>query len=111
MRLTKKKAIEISIELWTYLAETGNDKWEWPGWEEYGEMDNDCALCEYTTRKRDDCDSCSYYEKFGYCNLEDMPYRMWTWAESMRERKKYATQFLNQLREVKDGRSTSNSDG
>ena len=29
MKLTKKKAIEISIELWTWLAETGREKKEW----------------------------------------------------------------------------------
>ncbi|GAH13108.1 unnamed protein product, partial [marine sediment metagenome] len=68
MRLTKKKAIEIAIELWTWLAETGAKyKGDWVGWEEkYGEMEADCPFCEYSDRWGDDeCESCPYFQRFG----------------------------------------------
>ena len=39
MKLTKEQAIQISIELWEWLAETGGtDQSEWPGWKKYGRM-------------------------------------------------------------------------
>ena len=50
MKLTEKKAIELSIELWTWLAETGENKNEWPEWKRHGgqyeECENDCFLCK-----------------------------------------------------------------
>ncbi len=41
MKLTQKKALMISIELWEWLKESGLQKEDWPGWEKYGEMDDD----------------------------------------------------------------------
>ena len=107
MRLTKKKAIEISIELWTYLAETGEQKFEWLEWERYGEMQCDCAFCEYDKRHSNDCEHCPYYEVFGSC--ESNPWEReaptifdnWNSAKTPKARKKYATLFLEQLRRLK----------
>lgn len=108
MRLTKKKAIEISIELWTWLAETGEEKDEWPGWEECGHMSCYCAFCEYCNRHpekdTDSCSTCPYYEKFGPCQADDenlTPYDKWEEAKTEVLRKKYASQFLVQLKELK----------
>lgn len=102
MRLTRKKAIEISIELWTWLAETGKEcKHSWPGWEKYVHMSNYCPLCEYVGRKcRDEafCSSCPYYKVFGYCILGY--YDKWYNAETIGNRMKYATMFLEQLKQL-----------
>lgn len=109
MRLTKKKAIEISIELWTWLVETGSDeKFMWSGWEKYGQMLNDCALCEYGGRRAlrtaidCACDFCPYSQKFEECcnEAEDTPYDKWEEATDKAERKKYATEFLEQLKQL-----------
>ena len=52
MKLTRKKAISISIELWTWLAETGSEyKHEWPGWKKYGAMVLACPFCEYSRQR------------------------------------------------------------
>ena len=53
MRLTQKLALKITLELWTWLAETGRKKGRWPGWKEYGGIRafyEGCAFCEYKRR-------------------------------------------------------------
>jgi len=101
MRLTKKKAIDISIELWIWLAETGSEfKSRWEGWDKYEEMFCYCALCEYAFR-HGDCNDCPYYKKFGECCEDTHPYHQWENAESIEERRKYAELFLEQLRQLK----------
>ena len=95
MKLTKKKAIEISIELWTWMADTGRKcKRSWTGWEKYGRMQDDCALCEYTKEPLDACNDCptDCYESAFYD---------WRKAENKGERKKYAALFLAELKELK----------
>lgn len=100
MKLTKKKAIDVSIELWTWLAETGaRDKLDWEGWDKYGEMESDCALCEYSTQHNGEgCGNCPYYQQYGFCDNDDAQYAKWAGSETARARKKYASQFLEQLR-------------
>lgn len=106
MGLTKKKAISISLELWTWLAETGGLKPYWPGWEKYGEMIAHCALCEYNfyrlsvKRIGGDCPYCPYFEKFGHCS-KDTPYFEWSVAHLEKDRKRYAGEFLAQLKELR----------
>jgi len=111
MKLTEKKAIEISIELWTWLAETGASfKFEWSGWEKYGMMANDCALCELSFPRRypradDACDHCPYNKRFGPCQShiwggELTPYDKWCEARTKKGRKLYASKFLEQLKEL-----------
>ena len=102
--MTEKKARGIAIKLWTWLAKTGKeDKTEWPGWEKYGRMENDCPLCEYGLRKRkvDEpiCHYCTYMEVFGGCmSGKTQYYVLWSEAETPEERKKYAKLFLEQLK-------------
>jgi len=97
MKLTRKKAIAISIELWTSLAETGKHKWDWGGWRKYGLMAAYCPFCEFSAQQEGmGCDSCPYYQEFGDC-VDDTPYRLWCNAETEEERKKYAKEFLAQL--------------
>lgn len=103
MRLTKKKAIELSIELWTWLAETGKEKEDWPSWEQYGETTCECFLCEYSDRHPTAVNpyvcyaSCPYYQRFGCCYRDKEPYDLWLCAKTARTRKKYAKLFLEQL--------------
>ena len=98
MRLTKKKAIEISIELWEWLAETGKRKGCWDGWDKYGRMTAGCALCEYDKQHGDSCESCPYYECYEDCEEAGKPYNLWHYARTRQTRKKYAKLFLEQLR-------------
>ena len=66
--LTKKLALEITEELWTWLAEEdGRKKEDWPGWEKYGEMRLDCPLCEYALPRGECLENCPYHLKFGPC--------------------------------------------
>lgn len=107
-RLTKKKALEITKELWEWLAETGEDyKGEWPGWKKYkaygnskrsGRFDSHCGLCEYARRKShvDTCSYCPLYGKWvagdseSNCLESDSPFSLWEQAEDIRSRRKYA---------------------
>lgn len=101
MKLTKKKAIEISIELWTFLAETGKEKSDWEGWEEYREMDYLCPLCEYATSKgMRNCRSCPYWEKFRWCYSWRKPFWHWEDVSMTKTKKKYAKLFLEQLKQL-----------
>jgi len=109
MRLSRKKAIELCIELWTWLAKTGQEKWEWPGWEIYGrDIANDCWFCEYTARQNNGfiCgfggdNVCLYYVKYGHCNSKKTFYYQWDHAKTPRTRKKYAKLFLGQIKQCK----------
>ncbi len=101
MRLTKKLALQITEELWTWLAEEdGRKKEDWPEWGKYREMDHDCALCEYTgleSRFKEDCSGCPYREKFCHCQNELSPYNDW-WATG---KKIHAQAFLEQIRSLR----------
>ena len=97
MRLTKKKAIELSIEKWTDLAETGDEGIE--DWHTE-EFKADCALCEYDQRHLGWCSSCPYQYRFTFCILWESPYEKWANARTTTGRKKYASEFLAQLKEL-----------
>lgn len=104
MKLTKKKAIGLSVELWEWLAETGKGKWDWPRWEEFGVVESACFLCEYQEQRDPDdidCIDCPYCKKFGQCDSGSTPYLLWAGATTMAKRKKYAKLLLEQLRELK----------
>ncbi len=111
MKLTKKRSITLSIELWEWCAETGKYKEEWPGWEKYGGGDGYCFLCEYSKEQRKKmkagsvCGYCPYYKKFNGClwarpGLPLPPFGEWNNARTPKDRKKYAKLFLAQLKEL-----------
>ena len=103
MILTEKKAIELTLELWRWLAETGEDKKRWGKWREYGKMLNDCFFCEYRERRRSECQSsCPYFKKYGGCfgDNNDAPYALWGRARTPKDRKKYANEIVKQLEEL-----------
>ena len=106
MKLTAKRAVVLSIELWEWLAETGLDKEGWPKWKRNGgkysdEIEGDCFLCEYA---QGGCGKCPYDIKYGECICGDMNaptlYDEWEVAGTEEDAKKYAKQFLEQLKEI-----------
>ena len=106
MRLTKKKAIELSLEKWEDHVKTGKDnaKWDWHEKHKRGTFLADCALCEYGYRQRgtgDKCRNCPYHQKFGHCNSTGYPYFTWVFAVTQKERRESASLFLAQLKELK----------
>ena len=101
MRLTRKKAIDLCIELWTWLAETGKTKEDWPEWEKYDPVMSDCWFCEYVNQRKnysDRCKSCPYNRKYGHCYNPESYYDCWEDAETPRTRRKYAKLFLEQIK-------------
>ena len=106
MELTKEQAIDKSIELWEFLAKTGDGKGNWSRWGEFKLMgSNFCFLCEYDVNlgslevTNDGCPHCPYFQKFGSC--ENGVYAGWQDAVTRINRKKYAKLFLEQLKELK----------
>lgn len=105
MELTERQAVEKSIELWTWLAETGKNKNDWPKWEcmggQYPDVMSHCFLCEYNDRNGGDypenCFFCPYYAEYGSCKEGKSPFSKWCVVETTAARRKYARRFLNQL--------------
>lgn len=113
MRLTRKKVIELTKELWTWMRETGLSKSMWPKWKdnggEYDDADCHCFFCEYQVRKEkrvstkelrtmEGCGFCPYFVKYEYCNAPGTPFYNWDYSRDLRTRKKYAKKFLEQLK-------------
>lgn len=106
MRLTKKRALDISIELWEWMAKTGsNYKGDWPGWEKYGEMFNYCPLCEYAGAVKIETNRCKKcllkWGAFGCERQGESQYLKWDDALTKADRKKYAGLFVKQLKEIR----------
>ena len=106
MRLSRKKAIELCIELWTLLAKTGNEKWYWTECEKYGDIDNNCLFCEYDEKQKERYDSgraCKYCPLIKKLDIHcmDSYYCKWCNAKTPRTRKKYAKLFLEQIKQCK----------
>lgn len=115
MKLTRKKAIELCIELWTWLAETGAKKRYWPKWAEYGNAAFNCPFCEYSRQQAekkgegylslsDTCPYCPFGGKQFRCN--SLYFNDWKIAQDEDEKditkcKKYAKLFLGQIKELK----------
>ena len=112
MKLTERHAIEKSIELWTWLAETGNRKGDWDGWGEWkGELQKHCFLCEYSLQEGGGypgCLHCPYYAKYDERCFPKFgsPYLEWENARSEHDKKKYAKLFLNELKALLDDKET-----
>ena len=106
MELTERESIDKSIELWTWLAETGREKYGWPEWDwnggGYEEVESDCFLCEYRSQHSDLCyKDCPYSQKFGGCFTGEVPYyKFWDKSDTEEGNKKYASLFLEQLKQL-----------
>ncbi len=68
-KLTKKKTLRICAELWEWVAKQDLSdredrhmiKYDWPGWEKYGAMENNCPCCQYSNDDKTGiiiCDIC-----------------------------------------------------
>lgn len=106
MRLTLELAKKICLELWTFCAETGEGKEDWPGWEtyaHYGYFPALCPFCRYDEEMNAEeymgaCEYCPIEAEFGDCS--ETYYQAWLEAKQKRTRKKYARLFLEQLKEL-----------
>ena len=122
----EKEALGNTIEEWTWLAETGGCKGDWPDWDSNGGSHKDdklygCFLCQYyletfypgednirVTTEEGVCTHCIYAKKFCSCfkggsyvqEWEDADYFSSTKAQITRQRKKYAKLILKQLKEL-----------
>lgn len=110
-RLTKKQAIDRTIELWEWLAESGAEsKARWAGWQEYGYVAHYCPLCQYNNQRGGtsyvdgDCKFCPYFRRFQRCTTRDETtiFDKWAHAKNEKKLKKYAKLFLEQMYEVRD---------
>jgi len=81
MILTRRRALEITKELWEWMRDTkaksAGAKFEWPGWSTYGRMESNCPCCEYDEQNNGKmCENCPLYTAFhGNCLEEDSLYR------------------------------------
>lgn len=104
MELTARRAVELSIDLWTWLGKTGKEKEDWPEWEwnggQYPKVGSDCFLCEHDSAEKNSCEACPYYIKYTRCTNAGTPFAKWCNAEDEGESKKFAKQFLNQLKKI-----------
>ena len=95
--MTAIEAMEISVELWTWVVVTNGRKCDWPGWERYGEMDCDCALCQYTVYG---CELCPMFGHwgggYGSCVHDGTNYSKWDGTEG-EEKQKWATVVRDSL--------------
>lgn len=106
MKLSRKKSVKFCIELWTWCAKTGEDKEDWPRWDEFKGICNNCWFCEYDynqwlkheTHSLSECFYCPLKERFGHCTKA--AYGKWVEAKIRRTRKKYATLFLAQIKDI-----------
>ena len=117
MKLTRKKAIALCIELWTWLAKTGQLKKDWPEWGKYDPIRYNCWFCEYDDRRLianghsgytdtemggHRCEKCPFQEGFNGC-YDKTIYRKWEDAATSEDRKKYAKLFLGQIKSIEQG--------
>ena len=108
-RLTKRKALEITTELWQWMVENpGNLKYQWPGWEKYGEMYGACACCEYVVRHdhKHTCTFCPLYGKWSnkehsICN--EGPYDDWERSIDSKARTKHALAIVELCKKELEG--------
>ena len=112
--MTKKDALDLSIELWEWMARTGAElKEDWPGFEDIREDDMpvyECFMCEYASGKGG-CEDCPYFQDHAHrCYIFEWevctqghyaPFDEWEEARTIEERKIHAAAFLVELREVR----------
>jgi hypothetical protein len=83
----KKRALEICLELWEWLAdEDGRQKYGWPGWAEHGDMLHNCPCCEEAHPgvheddfEAENCNACLLWPGQGRtaCEKAGSPYAEW----------------------------------
>ncbi len=96
-RLTKRRALEIGLRLWNWLArDSSRSKKDWPGWKQVGEMDADCPCCEYMWQHKQHCGNCLVRWPHGLlCTEKGSPFRQW--YQCRKDKRKTAAQKVAQL--------------
>ncbi len=84
MRLTEKKTIEQTVQIWEGRAKNGCK-----------DLSEPCPLCKYASHH---CHRCPYGKVYGSCCEDETYYLKWVDAMTPKTRKKYATLLLEQLR-------------
>jgi len=103
MRLTKRIALDLTIELWTWCAETGEHKIQWPKWEKYGGMDCYFFLCEYHSShkgKSSEICNCPLCDET-HTGCYSYSFGNWTYSRTIEDKKKYAGLFLDELKQIR----------
>lgn len=105
MRLTKKKAKEISVEVWQYLYDNPEieSKIDLPDkmFNKIKKIYNNCPLCEYFQLRLTMKKCPLNISKFDYTCAADCAngfYNKWRYSETKRERKKYAGIILKMIK-------------
>lgn len=102
MKLTKKRALKLTIELWQWLYDNPkSEKRYWLGWRKnkgrYTAV-GDCFACEYAFRslKKVGCDKCPLLQLWpDGCMENTSPYIQWTKTRDIELRKKYAKSIID----------------
>jgi hypothetical protein len=104
MKAEEKKAIENTIELWTWLHESGDKRKQcWGGWKSHGgrhaSCRNYCFLCDYAAPSSEaECAvKCPYGKLYGRCTNNGLPFDRWVNATTPEVRKYWAGEALKQL--------------
>ena len=103
MKLTKKKVLELTMELWQWLYDNpGSGKCDWPGWQMNGGANKavcNCFACEYAfnSLKNGGCFDCPLLPLWpgGGCVEESSLYCQWTKTRDIELRKKYAKGIID----------------
>ncbi len=119
MRLSRKKAFELCIMVWTWCARTGKEKDDWPKWEKYKKYNKpsgsatlyECWFCEYGYQRRGEshsekCKSCPYYKDYGFCfdtNIGPSYYKLWEDSDPKADK-------VNQVRSLREKERRSYED-
>jgi hypothetical protein len=87
MKLTLIQALEMTAEMWDWLAEhPRRPKSEWPGWKKVcEEFQSKCACCQYDLQFEGDCKACpllSLWPSDGLSPCADYgsPFNLWSQA-------------------------------
>jgi hypothetical protein len=82
--MTQKEAKELTIEVWTYLAEHPEIecKWDLPDhlWDKICDFTAECPLCELFNVFRNDCPGCPLNTHNVNCYLYGSPFSKWSAA-------------------------------
>ena len=103
MKLTKKRVLELTLELWQWLYDNPNKRKEnWPGWEGNGGSyysETKCFACSYTFAQKDGdgCNLCPLLPLWpdGCTASSQSPYMQWVMAKSRKDRKKYTKEIVD----------------
>ena len=106
IKLTRRTALELTKELWTWLADHPSaTKSMWPRWKELDEMMAACPCCEYDEQQREletpSCDNCPLAGRWGLdnaqCTATYTPFVRWCRASSDLAAKVRAAQDMVRL--------------